>query len=325
MTMQAPPPAGEITMNVKIAQENDIPSSMAYSAFANTSFSPDKRAKQYRKEYADHVNGVYAELAKLAKTPEQQEYLEEAMNRYREKYLSLTLAALNAHSRIASAFVVGPAKFPFSRNQKRIDAHEAHRAKIYDFENRVPAAIKKRLLAMRPDEQKEAEALARLKRDILSDVQTVKAIDEGREHYNRALFTASVKGKLERLARKGEIALVTRALEYIRELQADMQKPFFAARNSVWGLAEAAEKSAEKIEESARTADNVEKEYNGARIVTAPSDDRVRILFDEKPATEVIAALKRSAWKWSPKNKAWQRKLTQNAIACARQICDRYF
>ena len=41
---------------------------------------------------------------------------------------------------------------------------------------------------------------------------------------------------------------------------------------------------------------------------------RLQLIFDGKPADEVRDILKKNGFKWSPKNKAWQRQLTDNAI-----------
>ena len=40
---------------------------------------------------------------------------------------------------------------------------------------------------------------------------------------------------------------------------------------------------------------------------------RLQLVFDGKPADTVRAALKKNGFKWSPKNGAWQRQLTNNA------------
>lgn len=47
--------------------------------------------------------------------------------------------------------------------------------------------------------------------------------------------------------------------------------------------------------------------------------ERVQILFSGKPADEVRRVLKNHAFKWAPSQQAWQRQLTPNAIASARQ------
>ena len=63
-------------------------------------------------------------------------------------------------------------------------------------------------------------------------------------------------------------------------------------------------------------------EVNGVQIVKNFDLDRVQIIFDGKPDGETIAALKGSAWNWSPRNKAWQRKLTNAAFLSAERIAE---
>ena len=61
-------------------------------------------------------------------------------------------------------------------------------------------------------------------------------------------------------------------------------------------------------------------EVNGVQIVKNHDLDRVQILFDGKPDPDTIKALKGSGWNWSPRNLAWQRKLTDAAFRSAQQI-----
>ncbi|MDJ1632288.1 hypothetical protein [Rhizobium rhizogenes] len=59
----------------------------------------------------------------------------------------------------------------------------------------------------------------------------------------------------------------------------------------------------------------------GEVLIVANHDiDRLQIIFDGKPAPEIISELKGAAWNWSPKNGAWQRKITNNAICSAKSI-----
>jgi hypothetical protein len=64
-----------------------------------------------------------------------------------------------------------------------------------------------------------------------------------------------------------------------------------------------------------------EKEtINGVELVKNFDADRMQIFFNGKPSIEVIQKLKKNAWRWSPFNKCWQRKLTNNAISDAKYI-----
>ncbi|GAA2816950.1 hypothetical protein EDC40_103688 [Aminobacter aminovorans] len=63
-------------------------------------------------------------------------------------------------------------------------------------------------------------------------------------------------------------------------------------------------------------------ELNGVQIVKNYDLDRVQILFGGKPDPDTIKALMGSAWNWSPRNSAWQRKLTPAAFNSARLIVE---
>ncbi len=59
----------------------------------------------------------------------------------------------------------------------------------------------------------------------------------------------------------------------------------------------------------------------GDVLIVANHDiERLQIIFDGKPSPEIISELKGAAWNWSPKNGAWQRKITTNSIYSAKQI-----
>ena len=57
-------------------------------------------------------------------------------------------------------------------------------------------------------------------------------------------------------------------------------------------------------------------------IVVNHDVERVQMIFDGKPAPEVISELKGAAWNWSPRNGAWQRKITNNSIYSAKRIAE---
>jgi hypothetical protein len=59
----------------------------------------------------------------------------------------------------------------------------------------------------------------------------------------------------------------------------------------------------------------------GSVVIVANHDiERLQIIFDGKPSPEIISELKGAAWNWSPKNGAWQRKITNNSIYSAKRI-----
>lgn len=59
--------------------------------------------------------------------------------------------------------------------------------------------------------------------------------------------------------------------------------------------------------------------FDGGEIVRNAELNRLQILFDDIPDEATRAALKSNGFRWSPRNKAWQRQLTQNAEYAARR------
>ncbi len=68
---------------------------------------------------------------------------------------------------------------------------------------------------------------------------------------------------------------------------------------------------AKLIRTQAKTADA------SGQIVRNTAQNRLQIVFDSIPDPELRAALKANGFRWSPKNQAWQRQLTDNALRAA--------
>ena len=60
--------------------------------------------------------------------------------------------------------------------------------------------------------------------------------------------------------------------------------------------------------------------FDGGEVVTNSEENRLQILFDEKPDEQKRSALKGNGFKWSPSQGAWQRQLNDNAIYAASRM-----
>lgn len=60
-------------------------------------------------------------------------------------------------------------------------------------------------------------------------------------------------------------------------------------------------------------------QFNGGEAVINLANNRLKLMFDEKPSDEVISTLKKNGFKWAPKGKAWQRPLTHQTMS----VCDK--
>ena len=63
--------------------------------------------------------------------------------------------------------------------------------------------------------------------------------------------------------------------------------------------------------------------FEGGEVKFDKEDMRVKIFFDDKPNEDVRNELKSHAFKWSPRNMAWQRKLTPDAIYMTKRMFEK--
>lgn len=60
--------------------------------------------------------------------------------------------------------------------------------------------------------------------------------------------------------------------------------------------------------------------FDGGKVVMNTGENRLQIIFDEKPDETMRAALKSHGFRWAPSQGAWQRQLTNNAIYACKQV-----
>lgn len=60
--------------------------------------------------------------------------------------------------------------------------------------------------------------------------------------------------------------------------------------------------------------------FTGGKLVRNTENNRLQLIFDEKPSEEMRAKLKSNGFKWAPSQGAWQRQLTDNAERAVERI-----
>lgn len=304
------------------AKASDLSQEAAESAYRNMSFRPKEAGNRDIAAYVESVNSLHKEMMDLAQTPEQKAVAQNEMERYRQGYIDRQMGIWAARSKTASPMITGPAKFPVARNEKAISAEDKRVREFLEWNENAKSSIRKKILDARSTQQVESDDWRRLKADISDSIATIRAIDNSQGGFDRSLFTSSIKGKIERLAARGNTKLVNQALDFVREAQSKMKKPIFTDRNSIWRLRE----EAKSVEEAPKpTGEETLATYEGARIVDNKDDARVRIYFDGRPKADVANELKRNGWRWAPSEGAWQRQNTNAARFNAKQIMDRFF
>lgn len=312
-----------------IIREDDMDFERVRRAYEVQSFASEKRAQQRQTDYVQDVQSVYAAMQKIAETPEQQVILDSAIETYKADYLKYFYAVIDAKGRTMSVMIAGPSNFNARRNEKRMATEQKRVEEFHAWQKRAQASIQKAILNARSVEQKVSQAWNLLRADMERSLRVIADIDSGKNRYSaRALFVSSIAGKIERVAKAGDVWMVDQALDLVRTYNADHAKPAFTAKHSVWKLHDVATAVQAKhkqyiatIAQTPEAATNVLGVYGDVQIVDNIEADRIQILFPGRPDEPTMRALKGAAWRWSPSNKVWQRQRTSAARYSAEQIC----
>lgn len=82
-------------------------------------------------------------------------------------------------------------------------------------------------------------------------------------------------------------------------------------------------KELEQKETQRQSEPEKELSFTGGTVVFNYEIDRIQIIFDNRPSQSELDDWKNkglNSFNWSPSNKAWQRKITPNAIWATKQM-----
>lgn len=264
----------------------------AYYAHTGTSFSPEVRQED---TIYSHENELLEDLSIIPES-EQDHYVA----KYKENY-SHWLASM---SRCTSTMITGGSGYNVRRHDKvhgwersASDNFRTWRTKALEAIARNSERDRRNNLT---DSQRIAEDFKPLRKEIIETYATPAT-------WKKALCY----GKLERVAVKGNVEMMERSIEFIKEMEERMS-PIFTPRHKVWKLVELATSMRERLND--KMEQETEIEDNGICEVHRNHEaDRLQLIFDGKPSAEVISILKQNGYRWSPRFGAWQRQLTVNA------------
>lgn len=270
---------------------------LAYDAYRNTSFSPERRAK-------DTITSYSSELQEDLKLIEERGG---DVERYKAKYIEKFRSWMSSRSRCYSVMITGPANFNNARHEK---ANNAERNKYEDFINWRGRVIDK---VTRPESTdivkgtsgaldklneklqklEELQSLMKAANKILRDkkgLKTERLIDAG--------FTEDNALKLQDTDRFGGTGFPSFSLTNngakIRNLKKDIASE---------------ERRLEKYSDG-----NKEYQIGSAVAIENAEENRLQLRFEGKPDQPIIKELKSNGFRWSPRNAVWQRQLTENAL-----------
>ncbi|MBX3253302.1 MAG: hypothetical protein KF862_04090 [Chitinophagaceae bacterium] len=282
---------------------------LAYRAHYFTSFSPDKRADETIRVYGEELRNDLQEIRDKSSKDILPDNLEQTLTRYQQKYEKHLSDWLHSHSNVASSAVTGPANFPVARMEKYRKWADNKYEYFREWRQRALKAIVK---AVKPNVNELEQARENLKK---------------REEMQQLMISAN------KIIRKGgtEISEELKKIGLDEKLIHEILNPVFTHRKGFLSF-QLSNNNAEIhrlrsrvtiLEAKAQLADTKGKkieEVNGIKLVHDYEADRVQLLFEGKPDPETITQLKSNGFRWTPSQKAWQRKLTNRAIEAAQGV-----
>lgn len=266
---------------------------LCYRAHTGTSFSPEKRAVSYVREYSQMLADDLAELG-------------DNTGNYKEKFIQKFSAWMSAKSSCLSSMIAGPSNFPVRRAEKANNSERARYEEFSNWRDRYFTAVNRKPRLQFSTDLEEAE----------------------RKLVELEVYQETLKdlGKLIRKLKTDDEAVITKeALE--QGFSADLLKrldfyggkwrvPSFMLTNNNARIKDTKQKIAD-LERRITTQDNWEDiHFNGGYITV--SDDRLKIFHGTKPEQEIRDFLKKRGFHWSPNWGCWCRRLTPNALADMR-------
>lgn len=272
---------------------------LAYRAGRNISFDPEKFGEGLMKDLEYELNEF------LQKIPEQ--FHEEYEKRYIEKYCDW----LRALGRTFSVMITGPANFNNRRHEKMNRYEQSALERLNTWKEKV---IKRLNRQHRLVGWEEVERLQN-KLDTLTEAQELM----------KAVNKIVRNSKLSDVEQYEELEALGLKQHQISELMAEPMYSFqkkgfqqFQLSNNLARI-KATEEAIKRHTVMAQSEDS-EIPFEGGTVEISNSDERIRIHFDNIPDAETRTKLKSAAFKWSPKNQAWQRQLTTNAKYAVEKV-----
>ena len=235
---------------------------------------------------------------------------EELRAEYEAKYLQKWREWLAALSRCYSVLVVGPARFNNRRHEKMNDYERAARQRLQDWRDKVVKRIN------RQDRLTGWQEVERLQNKL----DTLTELHEKMKAANKIVRSKKMveAEQIDELVALGFNE--QQAIEILKptERWQSVGFPTYQLQNNLAKIKDT--QAAIERHKAMAEAEDKEIKFNGGRVVVCNSDERMRFYFDEIPSVEVRNLMKRNAFKWSPKNGAWQRQLTSNCKFDTKRI-----
>lgn len=285
---------------------------LAAKAWSWSSMSPEKRGDSFMHEHEAQLKRYLQDFKDIAKKNGTESEVKGEFNRFAEKYRSFVRDYLYRQSNIASSMVAGPANFPVRQMEKRNNAQQNAQNKWDAWEKKAVKSIEKTL-------RNETSPHGDPRDELNVQKQKLESLKKTQEQYKK-INAAYRKFKRDPSSLdKSDLSEATKEMIRTWKPQYSYEKapilPWQMQNNNA--TIKRVESRVRELEAKSQIAESgimPEVPFDGGVAVLNASENRIQLLFDEKPDFETRSKIKKAGFKWAPSKKAWQRMITDNAL-----------
>ena len=264
---------------------------LCYRAHLGTSFTPEVRAESYCKMYD-------TDLAKVIELGGSVIKFERLFDNW-----------LNAKSNCISSMIAGGSNFPVARANKANERERNHGEAYFKFfeslENKKSREERGEVIIKASDDDAVEKLQAKI--DALELVQSQM----------KAFNKISLSKKLSNQEKLDQVKALNITSEVLRYTENGGFPSYKLTNNNAKIKNAKARLESIKLNKSLDVADKI---YDGFRVVHNTDIQRIQFVFDDKPNSDIISLLKSKSFRWSPREKAWQRQMTANTESAVEKI-----
>lgn len=214
-------------------------------------------------------------------------------------------------ARVPSILITGGGNFPIRKKEKQ----NAAREKNYAEYNRIQGIVRKiRTVGTGGIRSDKNDAIGKLEKKLAKLV----ADQELMKSANRAIRLKDTEKGNEKLS---ELGFTDEQIEALRtpDFAGRIGYQSFRLSNNNANIRRI-KKRIEELKAEQDSGQAEDKEFQGFILREDTAAVRIQFLFDDKPDEETRSILKANGFRWSPKNKAWQRMLNRNGRNAAETV-----
>ena len=288
---------------------NESTARIAHEMRSFCDYQPGSATAEYTAQVDEAAQILETVKAKCA-TETQRDRAEYLFDRYAKTLAEAINRDNEIGTRCPSVMISGAGNFPAAKKAKQVAAWDANRETFARAEHYLQLLRTAHTQPIKSSDPEAVEALAAKLEALKQEHATMKAVNA----YYRKNGTLDGCPELTPAARKSIEGM------WARGWYVGVPYPTYTLTNSLANVKRTEQRL--KSLQAAQEAAPAEEEHDGIIYREDPEQMRVQLIFDGKPAEEVRAILKKWSFRWSPRNQAWQRQLTDNGKRAARRAME---